>query len=77
MDTKNACKACGLGMGGQRGARTNELGLFPSICRKSLQADSSDTQAAIPTEVFDHPLTELAGVMAKFSVNLTPMRSVT
>jgi len=60
VDSRNACKACGLGMGGQRGGRTNELDQFPSICRKSLQAHSSDTQGPIPVEVFDHPLAELA-----------------
>jgi molybdopterin-dependent oxidoreductase alpha subunit len=60
LDSKNACKACGLGMGGQRGGRTNELDQFPQICRKSLQAQSSDTQAAIPDAVFDLPLAELA-----------------
>ncbi len=30
--TKNTCKACGLGMGGQRGGMTNELGEFPAVC---------------------------------------------
>jgi molybdopterin-dependent oxidoreductase alpha subunit len=60
FDSSNACKACGLGMGGQRGGRTNELDQFPQICRKSVQAQSTDTQEAIPVEVFDHTVAELA-----------------
>ena len=27
LNSHNACKACGLGMGGQRGGMTNELGV--------------------------------------------------
>ena len=57
---KNTCKACGLGMGGQMGGMTNELGEFPSVCNKSIQAQSSDTQAAIPDEIFDLSINEFA-----------------
>ncbi|MEQ8262789.1 FdhF/YdeP family oxidoreductase [Pseudohaliea sp.] len=56
---KNACKACGLGMGGQLGGMTNELGEFPSVCNKSVQAQSTDIQPGIPAEVFEHSLDEL------------------
>jgi len=59
MSAKNACKACALGMGGQKGGMTNELGEFPSFCNKSIQAQSTDVQPPIPTEVFDHPLSDL------------------
>lgn len=59
LTAKNTCKACGLGMGGQRGGMTNELGEFPSVCNKSIQAQSTDIQAPIPTEVFEHSLDEL------------------
>ncbi|MDA0339829.1 MAG: molybdopterin-dependent oxidoreductase, partial [Proteobacteria bacterium] len=59
LTSKNACKACALGMGGQRGGMTNELGEYPSICNKSVQAQSTDIQPAIPTEVFNHSLDEL------------------
>jgi len=55
---KNTCKACGLGMGGQHGGMTNELGEFPAVCNKSVQAQSTDNQPAIPEEVFKHPLAE-------------------
>ncbi|MCB1668597.1 MAG: FdhF/YdeP family oxidoreductase [Porticoccaceae bacterium] len=58
LRSNNACKACGLGMGGQRGGMTNELGEFPAVCNKSIQAQSTDIQPPIPKEVFDHPLTE-------------------
>ena len=45
LNSNNSCKACGLGMGGQRGGMVNELGEFPSVCNKSSQAQSTD----IPT----------------------------
>ena len=59
MSSKNACKACALGMGGQAGGMTNELGEFPSFCNKSIQAQSTDVQPPIPLEVFDHSLKDL------------------
>ncbi len=59
LNSHNTCKACALGMGGQMGGMTNELGEFPSVCNKSVQAQSSDTQAAIPEEIFEHTLDEL------------------
>src|ERR1700754_4149650 len=59
LNSKNACKACGLGMGGQRGGMTDELGEFPAVCNKSVQAQSTDVQPPIPVEVFDHPLSDL------------------
>ena len=59
LSAKNACKACGLGMGGQRGGMTDELGTFPAFCNKSVQAQSTDIQPPIPHEVFAHPIAEL------------------
>lgn len=59
LTASNACKACGLGMGGQRGGMTNEQGLFPSVCNKSVQAQSTDIQPEIPAAIFDHPLSDL------------------
>jgi molybdopterin-dependent oxidoreductase alpha subunit len=50
MRTKNACKTCALGMGGQRGGMVNELGAFPEVCKKSLQAMVADMQGAIRSE---------------------------
>ena len=59
LTAKNACKACGLGMGGQKGGMTNESGDFPSVCNKSIQAQSTDIQPGIPLEVLTHPLQDL------------------
>ena len=59
LTSHNACKACGLGMGGQRGGMVNELGEFPSVCNKSIQAQSTDIQQPIPVEVLTHSLDEL------------------
>ena len=59
LRAKNTCKACGLGMGGQAGGMVNEAGEFPSVCNKSVQAQSTDIQPPIPAEVFQHSLQEL------------------
>jgi molybdopterin-dependent oxidoreductase alpha subunit len=59
LTAKNACKACAYGMGGQRGGMTNELDEFPSVCNKSVQAQSTDIQPAIPHEIFEHSLADL------------------
>jgi len=59
LASKNTCKACGLGMGGQLGGMTNELNEYPSVCNKSIQAQSTDIQEAIPPEIFQHTLPEL------------------
>jgi molybdopterin-dependent oxidoreductase alpha subunit len=48
MRSKNACKTCALGMGGQAGGMTNEEGSFPELCKKSLQAMVADMQPGIP-----------------------------
>jgi len=50
MRSKNACKTCALGMGGQRGGMVNEIGGFPEVCKKSLQAMAADMQGAIRPE---------------------------
>ncbi|MEQ9410782.1 MAG: FdhF/YdeP family oxidoreductase [Fuerstiella sp.] len=48
MRSKNACKTCAVGMGGQLGGMVNEGGYFPEVCKKSFQAMASDLQGAIP-----------------------------
>ncbi len=53
MRSKNACKTCALGMGGQRGGMVNELGHFPEVCKKSLQAMVADMQGAISPEFWN------------------------
>lgn len=50
MRSNNACKTCALGMGGQQGGMVNELGHFPEVCKKSLQAMAADMQGAIRPE---------------------------
>lgn len=52
MRSKNACKTCALGMGGQLGGMVNEGGYFPEVCKKSFQAMVSDMQAGITPEFF-------------------------
>lgn len=52
MRTRNACKTCALGMGGQAGGMVNETGHFPEVCKKSLQAMVADMQGAIRPEFF-------------------------
>lgn len=65
LTANNTCKACGLGMGGQRGGMVNEAGEFPSVCNKSIQAQSTDIQPPIPVEVFEHSLTEFNKLSAR------------
>jgi len=52
MRTKNACKTCAVGMGGQKGGMVNEAGLFPEVCKKSFQAMASDMQPAVASDFF-------------------------
>lgn len=50
MRSRNACKTCALGMGGQKGGMVNEAGHFPEVCKKSMQAMAADMQGAIKPE---------------------------
>lgn len=52
MRSRNACKTCALGMGGQKGGMVNERGHFPEVCKKSLQAMVADMQGAVTAEFF-------------------------
>jgi molybdopterin-dependent oxidoreductase alpha subunit len=52
MRSKNACKTCALGMGGQRGGMRNEAGHWPEVCKKSFQAMVADMQGALRPEFF-------------------------
>jgi len=64
LNSKNTCKACGLGMGGQRGGMTNEKDEFPSVCNKSIQAQSTDIQLPIPEDLFAHTLDDFKQLSA-------------
>jgi len=60
LKSKNACKACALGMGGQDGGMVNEIGEFPAVCNKSIQAQSTDIQPPIPAQIFDFTLEDFS-----------------
>jgi len=53
LRTKNTCKTCALGMGGQQGGMVNEIGHFPEVCKKSLQAMAADMQKAVPAALLE------------------------
>lgn len=50
MRSKNTCKTCAVGMGGQLGGMVNEGGHFPEVCKKSFQAMASDLQPPLPSD---------------------------
>jgi molybdopterin-dependent oxidoreductase alpha subunit len=52
MRSKNACKTCALGMGGQKGGMRNEAGHWPEVCKKSLQAMVADMQKGLEPSFF-------------------------
>lgn len=60
LRSKNTCKTCALGMGGQQGGMVNEAGHFPEVCKKSVQAQTADMQPGIEEGVFAS--TDLAGL---------------
>lgn len=53
MRSKNACKTCAVGMGGQAGGMVNEAGHFPEVCKKSFQAMVADMQGAVKPAFFE------------------------
>ena len=71
MRSRNACKTCALGMGGQKGGMVNELGKFPEVCKKSLQAMVADMQPAVPPEYWaTHSIDYLKGLSPRELENL-------
>ena len=52
LRSRNACKTCALGMGGQLGGMVNEKGKFPEVCKKSVQAMAADLQGPIHEHFF-------------------------
>src|SRR5260221_8036530 len=52
LGSRNACKTCGIGMGGQAGGMRNEAGHWPEVCKKSLQAMVADMQQGLRPEFF-------------------------
>jgi molybdopterin-dependent oxidoreductase alpha subunit len=66
LRSKNACKTCALGMGGQLGGMVNELGRFPEVCKKSIQAMAADMQGRIHPHFFsDISLDQLRGFSSR------------
>jgi len=53
LRSRNACKTCALGMGGQGGGMVNETGHFPEVCKKGIQAMVADMQPPIPSEFWN------------------------
>jgi molybdopterin-dependent oxidoreductase alpha subunit len=63
LRSRNACKTCALGMGGQRGGMVNEAGRFPEVCKKSVQAQAGDMAGVIPEAIFrDTSIDELGSL---------------
>jgi molybdopterin-dependent oxidoreductase alpha subunit len=53
MRSRNTCKTCAVGMGGQLGGMVNEGGYFPEVCKKSFQAMASDMQGGMRREFIE------------------------
>lgn len=71
LKSKNTCKTCALGMGGQQGGMVNEAGHFPEICKKSVQAQAADMQPGIPESFFaTHDLDALRRLSSGEAENL-------
>jgi molybdopterin-dependent oxidoreductase alpha subunit len=68
LRSKNTCKTCGLGMGGQKGGMTNEAGHFPEVCKKSVQAQAGDMARPIEADYF--AATPIAAMAALGSAGL-------
>ena len=51
--SKNTCKACAFGTGGQRGGLHNEYSSRIEICNKNIQAQTSDIRDPIPPQIFE------------------------
>ena len=51
--SKNTCKACAFGTGGQRGGLHNEYSNRIEVCNKNIQAQLSDIRDPIPFEIFE------------------------
>ncbi len=66
LRSRNACKTCALGMGGQRGGMVNEAGHFPEVCKKSIQAQAGDMARHIPEAYFiQHTLDEMGRLSSR------------
>ncbi|AIE86930.1 FdhF/YdeP family oxidoreductase [Fimbriimonas ginsengisoli] len=66
LSSRNACKTCALGMGGQLGGMRNEAGRFPEVCKKSFQAMAADMQGRIEPRFFEtYSIDQLKGLSSR------------
>ena len=66
VQSKNTCKACAFGTGGQRGGLHNEYSSRIEICNKNIQAQLSDIRDPIPPQIFEqNSISELRELSAK------------
>lgn len=66
LRSRNACKTCALGMGGQMGGMVNEAGHFPEVCKKSVQAQAGDMQGPISETFFrDNPVRAMESLTSR------------
>ena len=64
--SKNTCKACAFGTGGQRGGLHNEFSDRIEICNKNIQAQTSDIRQPIPVQIFEeNSINELKALSPK------------
>jgi molybdopterin-dependent oxidoreductase alpha subunit len=64
--SKNTCKTCAVGMGGQMGGMVNEGGHFPEVCKKSFQAMASDMQGGMRRDWIEKaPISQLRALSPK------------
>ncbi len=71
MNSRNSCKTCAYGMGGQGGGMRNESGHFPEFCKKSVQAMAADMQPPIARDFFErHSVDELSRLTPRELENL-------
>ena len=66
LRSKNACKACAFGTGGQNGGFKNEARRGIEVCNKNIQAHLSDIRAGISPNIFlEKSVSDLAGLTGK------------
>jgi molybdopterin-dependent oxidoreductase alpha subunit len=66
LRSRNTCKTCALGMGGQHGGMVNEAGHFPEVCKKSIQAQAADMAPGIPEAWFRaNPIERMATLTSR------------
>ncbi|MGB0716547.1 MAG: FdhF/YdeP family oxidoreductase [Phycisphaerae bacterium] len=68
LSSRNTCKTCALGMGGQAGGMVDESNHFPEVCKKSMQAMAADMQPAIPNRLFNEQSIARLGRMTPYEL---------